>query len=79
MKLHTLYRILQSSTHTSFEQHQGKTESPGEQWYQIPKKLRWVSFELDVIVDWVIGLHLVAGAGDPAMKSALGIFVSAWH
>ena len=32
---------------------------------------------MDDSVDWVHSLHLVAGAGDPAMKQGLGIFIFA--
>ena len=74
-----LYRILPSSAHAPFQEQQGKVDSPGERWHQIPNQLRWDPFDLDDTVDWVNGLHLVAGAGDPAMKTGLGMFVSSWH
>ena len=44
---------------------------------QIPNQLRWNPFDLDEDVDWVRGLHLVAGAGDPTTKSGLGILLFA--
>jgi homogentisate 1,2-dioxygenase len=44
---------------------------------QIPNQLRWDPFDMDETVDWVHSLHLVAGAGDPTMKSGLGIMIFA--
>lgn len=32
---------------------------------------------MDETVDWVHSLHLVAGAGDPVMKSGIGIYIFA--
>jgi homogentisate 1,2-dioxygenase len=43
----------------------------------VPNQLRWDPFDLDDHADWVGGLHLVAGAGDPTMKSGLGILIFA--
>lgn len=34
-------------------------------------------FDMDETVDWVHSLRLVAGAGDPTMKSGLGMFIFA--
>lgn len=44
---------------------------------QIPNQLRWDPFDMDETVDWVHSLNLVAGAGDPTMKSGLGIMIFA--
>jgi homogentisate 1,2-dioxygenase len=44
---------------------------------QIPNQLRWDPFDMDETVDWVHSLRLVAGAGDPTMKSGLGIMIFA--
>lgn len=44
---------------------------------QIPNQLRWDPFDLNESVDWINSLNLVAGAGDPSMKSGLGIYVYA--
>ena len=44
---------------------------------QIPNQLRWDPFDFDHNVDWVRGIHLVAGAGDPTMKTGLAIYVFA--
>lgn len=44
---------------------------------QIPNQLRWNPFDFDENQDFVRGLHLVAGAGDPAMKTGLAIHVFA--
>ncbi len=45
------------------------------QWHQIPNQLRWDPFDIDETVDWVHSLRLVAGAGDPTIKSGIGIFI----
>jgi len=45
--------------------------------YQLPNQLRWNPFDFDTEVDWIHGLHLVAGAGDPVMKSGLAILLYA--
>ena len=45
--------------------------------HQIPNQLRWDPFDLDESVDWIHGLKLVAGAGDPIMKHGIGIFIFA--
>lgn len=78
-----LYRILPASAHSPFEPRE--TESydlnPGglrsAKWHQIPNQLRWDPFDMDEMVDWVHSLRLVAGAGDPTMKSGLGILIFA--
>jgi homogentisate 1,2-dioxygenase len=78
-----LYRILPASAHSPFEARETSTfdTNPGihgkERWHQIPNQLRWDPFDLDETVDWVHSLHLVAGAGDPTMKSGVGIFIYA--
>jgi homogentisate 1,2-dioxygenase len=45
--------------------------------HHIPNQLRWDPFDLDKSVDWVHGLHLVAGSGDPTTKQGLGILLYA--
>lgn len=45
--------------------------------HQIPNQLRWDPFDLDETVDWIHGLKLVAGAGDPTMKHGIGIMIFA--
>ncbi|KAK5108395.1 hypothetical protein LTR62_008351 [Meristemomyces frigidus] len=78
-----LYRILPASAHSPFEARETHTfdTNPGihgkERWHQIPNQLRWDPFDMDEKVDWVHSLRLVAGAGDPTMKSGLGIFIFA--
>jgi homogentisate 1,2-dioxygenase len=78
-----LQRIMPASAHAPFESREAETfdTNPGvhgkEKWHQIPNQLRWDPFDLDETVDWVHGLHLVSGAGDPTMKSGLGIFIYA--
>jgi len=75
-----LYRILPASAHTNFEPREPNTYNTnpeGNRVHQIPNQLRWDPFDLDDKVDWVHGLKLVAGAGDPTMKTGLGILIFA--
>ena len=72
-----LYRILPAAAHAPFEPKEAntyKTSSGDVKLHQIPNQLRWDPFDLDEKVDWIHGLHLVAGAGDPTMKQGIGIF-----
>ncbi|KAI4748434.1 Homogentisate 1,2-dioxygenase [Aureobasidium sp. EXF-12298] len=78
-----LYRILPASAHSNFEPREHATfntnpeNQPGQKIHQIPNQLRWDPFDLDETVDWIHGLHLVAGAGDPSMKTGVGIYIYA--
>jgi homogentisate 1,2-dioxygenase len=75
-----LYRILPSAAHSSFSPRESSTYNTnpqGKKMNQIPNQLRWDPFDMDETVDWVHSLHLVAGAGDPTMKSGLGIMIFA--
>ncbi|OAX78175.1 homogentisate 1,2-dioxygenase [Emergomyces africanus] len=77
-----LYRIIPSAAHEPFEEVDSSTyhtslAKDAHTLKQIPNQLRWNPFDFDENVDWVHGLHLVAGAGDPAMKSGLGILLFA--
>ncbi|QIX02234.1 hypothetical protein AMS68_007751 [Peltaster fructicola] len=76
-----LYRILPASAHAPFEPVGAPDARIGvaahEKMHQIPNQLRWDPFDLEETADWVQGLHLVAGAGNPTMKSGLGIFIFA--
>ncbi|GAD97573.1 homogentisate 1,2-dioxygenase [Paecilomyces variotii No. 5] len=73
-----VYRILPAAAHENFQPvdeatyHTHMTTETGK-LHQIPNQLRWDPFDIDETVDWVHGLHLVAGAGDPTLKSGLGI------
>ncbi|ROW01260.1 hypothetical protein VMCG_05952 [Cytospora schulzeri] len=50
----------------------------GTKMHYIPNQLRWDPFEHGSgDTDFVSGLHLVAGAGDPTMKSGIGIYIFA--
>lgn len=80
-----LYRILPSASHQSFapvptsSPQSLDTPSPSfkSHFHTIPNQLRWDPFDLDKEVSWIHSLHLVAGAGDPTMKSGIGIFIYA--
>lgn len=78
-----MYRILPASAHTNFEPRESATfntnpeSKPHEKMYHIPNQLRWDPFDIDETVDWVHSLHLVAGAGDPTMKTGVGYYIFA--
>src|SRR5437762_3462219 len=73
-----LYRILPAAAHSRFYPREASTGNTSYQkLHQIPNQLRWNPFDLDENADWVHSLHLVAGAGDPTMKSGLGILIFA--
>ncbi|KAK2733375.1 hypothetical protein FQN55_003388 [Onygenales sp. PD_40] len=77
-----LYRIIPSAAHESFKEVDSATyhtslSRDAHSLRQIPNQLRWNPFDLDENVDWVHGLHLVAGAGDPTTKSGMGILLYA--
>ncbi|KAL7766730.1 hypothetical protein ACKLNR_004646 [Fusarium oxysporum f. sp. zingiberi] len=73
-----LYRILPSASHSTYKRFSDPS-SPilkAKLNYE-PQQLRWDPFDIDENVDWVRGLKLVSGAGDPTVKSGLGIYVFA--
>lgn len=75
-----LYRILPAAAHSAFEPRESETYNTtpeSKRLHQIPNQLRWDPFDMDDTVDWVHSLRLIAGAGDPTMKSGLGIFIYA--
>ena len=77
-----VYRIIPAAAHENFipeEQDSYHTRMTTEthKLHHIPNQLRWNPFDLDEKVDWVHGLHLVAGAGDPTLKQGLGILLYA--
>jgi len=81
-----LYRILPSCTHPPYKPTpETKTEDGISQWgkeeklHYIPNQLRWDPFDHDEAkhLDFVSGLRLIAGAGDPVVKQGIGMFVYA--
>lgn len=77
-----LYRTLPSASHESFQamdrdEYHTQLSTATEKLHYIPNQLRWNPFDLDEDVDWIHGLHVIAGAGDPTMKSGLGILLYA--
>ncbi|TLS24543.1 hypothetical protein PpBr36_08738 [Pyricularia pennisetigena] len=61
------------------DEHQDETArfAPPSRLHYIPNQLRWDPFDHDPEADFVSGLHLVAGAGDPTLKHGIGMFVYA--
>lgn len=77
-----VYRIIPAAAHEPFTEVDPSTYHTSlskdvNSLRQIPNQLRWNPFDLDENVDWVRGLHLVAGAGDPTTKTGLGILLFA--
>ncbi|KAI1416464.1 Homogentisate 1,2-dioxygenase [Hypoxylon sp. FL1857] len=77
-----LYRILPSCAHPPFAPaadspfKSDKPTDPAKLEY-IPNQLRWDPFDHDDQTDFVSGLHLVAGAGDPTLKQGIGMYIYA--
>ncbi|KAK3492597.1 homogentisate 1,2-dioxygenase [Neurospora hispaniola] len=78
-----LYRILPSCSHPPFVQATPRNgqepvleQSPARLHY-IPNQLRWDPFDHESDTDFVSGLRLVAGAGDPTLKQGLGMYIYA--
>ncbi|CAK7229417.1 hypothetical protein SEUCBS140593_007237 [Sporothrix eucalyptigena] len=73
-----LYRVLPSATHSAFVAYDDAGATTlGSPLKHIPNQLRWDPFDLDHEHDWVRGLRYAAGAGDPGMKTGLGIYIYA--
>ncbi|CAK7223893.1 hypothetical protein SEUCBS140593_005387 [Sporothrix eucalyptigena] len=74
-----LYRILPAAAHEPFErsatQLSGYSDKGAAQFEQIPNQLRWDPFDIAPGTDFLSGLELVSGAGDPATKTGLAIYV----
>lgn len=79
-----LYRILPSCAHPPYRPSaEGAApelvRNEGSKMHYIPNQLRWDPFSHDEARDhdFVSGLKLVAGAGDPTQKQGLGMYVYA--
>lgn len=76
-----LYRILPAAAHEPFEKSErtlsGHSDRGIAQFEQIPNQLRWDPFDITPGTDFLSGLELVSGAGDPATKTGLGLYVYA--
>lgn len=77
-----VYRIIPAASHENFvaeesDSYHTRMTTETHKLHHIPNQLRWNPFDLDEKVDWVHGLHLVAGAGDPTLKHGLGILLYA--
>ncbi|UNI22735.1 Homogentisate 1,2-dioxygenase [Purpureocillium takamizusanense] len=80
-----LYRVLPSCAHPPYQPApetrtaSGMPKDEASKMHYIPNQLRWDPFDHDEAkdLDFVSGLRLVAGAGDPTQKQGLGMFVYA--
>ncbi|OAQ73588.1 homogentisate 1,2-dioxygenase [Pochonia chlamydosporia 170] len=79
-----LYRILPSCAHPPYQPSPEGiapelVKSESSKMHYIPNQLRWDPFSHDESKDhdFVTGLKLVAGAGDPTQKQGLGMYVYA--
>ncbi|KAK3384630.1 homogentisate 1,2-dioxygenase [Lasiosphaeria ovina] len=71
-----LYRILPACAHPPFSP-VSSPSSTDKTLHYIPNQLRWDPFDHSPTADFVSGLRLVAGAGDPTLKQGLGMYVFA--
>lgn len=81
-----LYRVLPSCAHPPYQPDAESASRDGTirgskdgALHYIPNQLRWDPFDIDEAkhLDFVSGLRLVAGAGDPTLKEGLGMYVYA--
>ncbi|KAG7142767.1 Homogentisate 1 like protein [Verticillium longisporum] len=75
-----LYRILPAASHSRFQPLENQTGSglaADTKVHQIPNQLRWNPFDIDEKADWITGMQLVGGAGDPVMKQGISISIFA--
>ncbi|CAI7640292.1 unnamed protein product [Penicillium discolor] len=77
-----VYRIIPAAAHENFvaedaDSYHTRMTTETHKLHHIPNQLRWNPFDLDEKVDWVHGLHLIAGSGDPTQKQGLGILMYA--
>ncbi|KAK5995244.1 Homogentisate 1,2-dioxygenase [Cladobotryum mycophilum] len=77
-----LYRILPSCAHPPYQASEDARKSDGAdaaKLHYIPNQLRWDPFDHNEAKDrdFISGMRLVAGNGDPTQKQGLGIFVYA--
>ncbi|GKT94068.1 homogentisate 1,2-dioxygenase [Colletotrichum tofieldiae] len=77
-----LYRILPSCAHppyTATSAPSPETKAQPSKLQYIPNQLRWDPFDHDESKSWdfVAGMRLVAGAGDPTLKQGIGMYVYA--
>ncbi|KAF5555755.1 homogentisate 1 2-dioxygenase [Fusarium mexicanum] len=70
-----LYRILPSAAHTVFKPYHHNAVA--KDLHLLPGQIRWNAFDINMDADWVDGMRLIAGAGDIALKTGLGIFIYA--
>ncbi|KAJ5497237.1 hypothetical protein N7463_009224 [Penicillium fimorum] len=68
------YRIIPSAAHSSFEPAPSGNRLKTK-FNQIPNQLRWDPFDINADVDWIEGLHIVAGSGDPALKNGIAYYI----
>lgn len=77
-----LYRIIPAAAHSPFQPYRtaSSTKHPQQlhpELHQIPNQLRWDPFGFNEEYDWIEAFQLVARAGDPVMKSGIGISIIA--
>lgn len=69
-----VYRIIPSASHRTFEPISTSNAFDAKLEY-LPNQLRWDPFDVNQEVDWVQGLNMVAGAGDPALKNGVAYYI----
>ena len=67
-----VYHIIPSAAYSSFKPVEDPTNRLKPVFHQLPDQLRRDPFDLNPTASWLDKLHLVAGAGDLAMKFGVG-------
>lgn len=74
------YRIRPSAQHKPFQPiNHPRVNTDWAQTPQTPNQLRWKPFDIPTsgAVDFVDGLHTLAGAGDPKLRSGVSVYIYA--
>jgi homogentisate 1,2-dioxygenase len=70
-----LYRILPTAAHSEWKPAPRANFVKDPQFSYSPRQTRWDPWSINESGDWIDGLKLIAGNGDPRTKSGLGIYV----
>lgn len=69
-----VYRVIPSAAHSTFE-----PVDTGSRFslnlHHIPNQARWDPFDIPTEADWLGGLHLLAGAGEPTLKHGVAYYI----
>ena len=69
-----VYRIIPSAAHSGFVSVPTKNSLAAE-FNFVPDQLRWDPFDVNDGVDFITGMNMVGGAGDPALKNGVAYYI----